>query len=1105
MFSATKIPIVFSVLFLSLALTVAAHAADESTLFSNPVSPDALIALDLSLSMSVYNPAGDMQTYGATNSCVANTTACSGSGCSGGFCGSSKTGCSSKCSRLDIAKRAIFNLLDDTNNSTISSSGTNTDDASLNIRLGLMTFVGCDTTAEADDGDTASGCIRIVNEIATNTKYSSIYCGSNSSCLSTVTSGGVAGLSTAGYTPVASLLREAKIYLDANKTTDTAAACRDKFVILITDGEDTLACNKVSAVDRDNMGYKRRRATVDRAKALADAGYKVFVVGLGANMPFYLKNTLNWTAYYGGTYNPDATQTGDTTKYTPYAAASDTATPAACGTSNPPTQKMTCCKFNCSSSTGLDCATPTLTNVLPSTAYSDNSSTANYCAATTGTSDGTCGTTTSTDNDPGGIPSSITGTTINTAGGLDGYAFIASNGDELTAALKRAVNVIRAAAYSFSVTTVSSARITSENNIYEASFQPIDNESFWMGHLKKYSINADGSVGSVVWDAGTQMQAQGHSSRTMKTYNGSLVNFDTTLTPQILGVGDNTTKRNRVVGYFRGETSTDNATNYNQDDWKLGDVWHSNPVVLTSPSPYFSDAIDTSNPKAWEAFRTGHQRTSSGCSSGACRVIVVGANDGQFHVIKASDGSEAFSFIPPNLLRKLQQVSHMSHPPPAGISHQYFVDGPVSAQDVWLGSGAGTTKNSSDWKTVVVFGEGRGAGSYLFSSSVNCAADNATYSETWTSATPYHCGYYALNFTDTLNPTYMWHLGGTTAMDNATGTYFAQPWSKMAIGRVKISGNEKWVGFVGGGTYDYSCGSGGFSNDSSSRLGKGFYVVDLSDGSILWKYTKTNNASLDYPIAASPAVLDSDNDGFIDTVYVATMGGDMWRFKLCKDNGDNCGATSNWAAGLAVGTSGGDIRPVYTAATISKDTTGNIWIYYGTGDKQCPSASGAQEQFYAFKDGGGSYSSSADFQNITAAGSTYSGVKQGWRMNFAGSGEKMLAEPTVFAGSVYFTTYTPPSGSGVCTQGGTGKLYGVNYTTGAGTVDAAANKSKTLGTGIPSAPLVSIRPDGAGADLYVTNSGGAGLDTQTQKVPGVTPSFPSNRSNMLYWRDKRVQ
>ncbi len=47
-----------------------------------------------------------------------------------------------------------------------------------------------------------------------------------------------------GGTPLAASLVEAKKYFTENvNPSDTAIECRQKFVILITDGEDTYACS----------------------------------------------------------------------------------------------------------------------------------------------------------------------------------------------------------------------------------------------------------------------------------------------------------------------------------------------------------------------------------------------------------------------------------------------------------------------------------------------------------------------------------------------------------------------------------------------------------------------------------------------------------------------------------------------------------------------------------------------------------------------------------------------------------------------------------------------------------------------------------------------
>jgi len=60
---------------------------------------------------------------------------------------------------------------------------------------------------------------------------------------------------------------------------------------------------------------------------------------------------------------------------------------------------------------------------------------------------------------------------------------------------------------------VASTRLVDENYLYEATFQPANGEPFWQGHIKKYNINTDGSIGSVAWDAGTVLQSASASSR----------------------------------------------------------------------------------------------------------------------------------------------------------------------------------------------------------------------------------------------------------------------------------------------------------------------------------------------------------------------------------------------------------------------------------------------------------------------------------------------------------------------------------------------------------------------------------------------------------------
>lgn len=978
----------FSCICAGILLSAVAAVADETALFTTSTSPDALIVLDLSGSMD-WNPAGGSNIYGDSS-------------CAGTFYSSSGTGHTTNCSRLAIAKRAIFDILDDNDSGAVDSQ----DEGSLGVRVGYMRFYNCGS--DDTGGSYSSGCNSLIKEIGV--RYSRIYCNDSTSCAITRSeSSSVSGESATGGTPLASALSEAKLYLDANKAADTAGACRQKFVILITDGADTFACSGNGTETQTDM-YKRRRESVAKAKALKDAGYKVFVVGFGSGMPDYLEKTLNWMAYYGGTDNPLTTNSGTTSAYDP-ASVTSCSTDGACSGAN--------------------------------------------CFATS--------------NDPG-----------NTA--LAGYAFLAADADQLASSLKAAMNIIREANFSFSQSSVQSSRTQDENYLYEGSFQPVNNDPFWLGHLKKFNINSDGTVGSMVWDAGAILQSATAAGRTIKTYKaGALTVFNATnITSTDLSVAADA-DRDAVVGYIRGETT------YNADAWKLGDVFRSTPITVGTPSAYFDDVRDANN--AFGTHRTNHVRTSALGN----RLILAGANDGQLHAFKTSDGSEAWSFIPPNQLSRLKNIAHATHP--TLLAHSYFVDGAVTVADVWLGTGAGTSKSATDWQTILIFGEGRGSISTAWSSSASC---DSGFSPTYTATYQYYCGYYAFNLTDPLNPAYKWRL--TTTADQAP--YLGDSWSKVMTGRVLVSGNERWVGFFGAGYNAADCSGGG----ACDTRGKGFFVVGLSDGAVLWSYTMADNGDMDYSMPASPAMVDTDNDGFIDTVYLGDIGGNMWRFKMCRASDATTCGTSNWAGGRLFGSSTGTIRPIYTMPAVAKDGDGNLWVYWGTGDKTDPTAANAQEKFFGLKDNDRTTTYGInDLDNITTGTYNPTSTKNGWYINLPGGGVKVLADPTVFGGTVYFTTFEPASGGAdPCEQGGDATLYGVGYTTGGGALTGGA-RSMDIGSGIASAPVISLGPGGsAAADLYVTVSGGGGTSASTTRI-NFTPPGLSNRTNMLYWRDQRLQ
>jgi hypothetical protein len=1046
-----------------------APPAGEEMLFTTSTAPDALILIDLSGSME-WNPAGGTDRYGDSS-------------CIGPFFPASGAGHTTDCRRIEIAKRTIFAVFDDNNDGVIDSS----DEGSLGVRIGFMRFRGGDDTA----GSWSSGNSRVLCPIGS--AYSRIFCANGTSCASTVSScsnkgcqlsGGtecVVGESANGGTPLSMSLHEAKVYLDAHKATDTYAECRQKFVILISDGADTYACGgdgqeckNVADAAGYSSRFKGRREVVAQAKALADAGYKVFVIGFGSSMSTHLQNTLNWAAYYGGTDDPNAANSGITTGYNIPAGCNSTTNPSACCN----TGNLTACYpsgvgTGCVGGYGpLCCKDETLASMVSGTCLSTNYS---YFFAPT--------------NDPG-----------NTA--LSGYAFLAANADTLTASLKTAMNLIHQATFSFTQASVQASRTVDENFLYEASFDPINNEPFWHGHLKKYQINADGTIGNMLGDGADVLRSSSAAGRHMYTLiSGTRTAFTNSIDPSYFGyLSTNTAERDKVVYYIRGESA------YNPDSlagnvYKLGDIFRSSPITVGTPSVYYDDNRDVNyvytcggspaNINAFAKHRCDHPRSSAN----GYRIIVAGANDGQLHAFKTADMSEAWSFIPPNLLSKLNQISHIAHP--ANLTHTYFVDGPVMVVDVWWGAGDGTSKNDTDWHTVLVLAEGRGNSPNLWSSSSTC---DSGFSPVYSASYPYYCGYYALDVTNTLNPQYLWHLGGTTAINAAQAPYLGDPWSKMMPGKVLIGGKERWVGFIGGGYNATDCQKFTCGVNCDCR-GKGFFIVDIKDGIIIKSFTLADDARMKYGLPATATILDADNDGFIDTAYIGDLGGNIWRFKLCtKADGLGCNDGS-WQQTLFFDSSSGVIRPIYTMPAAAIDKMGNLWIYWGSGDKNDPTAPNAQEKFYAVKDNDRTTTYNInDLDNITAAGQTYDNTdplaKAGYYIDITGGGEKILADPVVFGGVVYFTTYEPPVNK-PCEQTGVASLYGVKYTSGGGVFPGG--RSMTIGQGIASSPVVSTGQGASTSDIYVTtSSGGVG------RVP-FNPPGGGRRTQMLYWRDQRLQ
>jgi len=643
-----------------------------------------------------------------------------------------------------------------------------------------------------------------------------------------------------------------------------------------------------------------------------------------------------------------------------------------------------------------------------------------------------------------------------------GRAFFATDAEGLANALRIAFHQMSLGTYSFTAPTVASVRMTDRNYVYKASFVPAAPPStFWNGNLQAGTINTDNTI-TWLWDADNVLKGTSPSSRRIYTSDNTWtrMDFDTSITPAMLAV-DNTAMVDNVVNYVRGAGHDNNA--------KLGDIFHSKPVVVGPPSQFYFD----------EGYSTGGVNSFVSLKSQRKRVIYLGTNDGMLHAFlsgtyvngsyDAGTGQEMFGYVPYNLLETLEDFL-----PGELTNHRYYVDSSPRVADIWIDANSNGTKETSEWSTVLISGLRKGGYSYFALDVTNPWPGSGIGTES----------------TDYPKP--MWEY--------TDSTYVGQTWSEPFIGKVKVTDGttvrDRWVAIFGGGI-------------GTGNVGRSLVVLDIATGRALKTFTSADGITNVIP-ASPTAVLDAN--GYIKFVYVADLAGSVYKFNLWNVATVSSFSVSPSSPPTVTGTqwtvnkifqpaSGG--QPVYhrvEPAAVSETTR---YLFFGTGNQESPISDGGTGKFYAVKDSDASTAlvleSSLDNVTSNLGSGTVAPGNFGWYVNLAGvdnpaantvdtnlhAMEKVLSDPVIFFNNVYFTTFTP-NPSDPCNAGGIARVYGINmYNATAGLAYAAGYGQKPTGVkvgyyvysgnpegGIPSSPSLSIYPSGQ-SSIFVGFSTGA--------------------------------
>jgi Tfp pilus tip-associated adhesin PilY1 len=496
----------------------------------------------------------------------------------------------------------------------------------------------------------------------------------------------------------------------------------------------------------------------------------------------------------------------------------------------------------------------------------------------------------------------------------------------------------------------------------------------WQGHLRAYDVTnmtpvaGDDSIlrtvtksdlssasgrdivaagVTIAWDAGELLDSRSPGSRQIYTAvpdnQGDLTRlaFTTanvgTLGPLLQDVNNDNTG---LIEFVRGEGRY----------WKLGDINHSNPIAVGPPNE---------DPSAmgpgYDSFVTNNLNRR--------KVVYLGANDGMLHCFDAITGEEIWGFIPYNLLPKLKNMWAVD----AATGERYFlrdafVDGSMMAADVYISPGG---IGASDWRTILICGQGPGSGSAV--------AGGLNY-------------YFALDVTDPYDPQPLWEFTDTT---------MGETWSVPVVGKVVVDKDDTYMAFMGS----------GYDNDNVSVVGNYFYAVEVETGDLLWSYETTDvdttatYTNIPNTIPGSPSLIDMDNDTFVDRVYFGDLDGRVYRLDASQELSLN---QASWDHDIDVIYEDANNYPIVTITTVWVNPS--LWgtqlrVYFGTGgDDRAPDST--TYSFVALVD------DNNPFIEWFMGDAALLNLDPALDMGDLGVGEKVWSDPVVANYTVYFNTLT---------------------------------------------------------------------------------------------------
>jgi Tfp pilus tip-associated adhesin PilY1 len=571
-----------------------------------------------------------------------------------------------------------------------------------------------------------------------------------------------------------------------------------------------------------------------------------------------------------------------------------------------------------------------------------------------------------------------------------------------------------------------------------------------------------------------------------------------------------------------------NPTTNQPVQYILGDIFHSNPQVMQSPA---DPALFQGNVDSYQTF--------AGNNTYRRKVVFFGSNDGELHAVDAGTvqsgtlndtaawtfntgtGNELFAFVPRTVMPTLSALGASYVAPSFSGAETFMVDGPPHLAEGYFD--ASTSGTGAQWHTLVVGGLREGGHGYY---ALDVTQPDALTTQT---ITPNGTGSIQMPSPTASNylpscvnggsgcaqlafPTPLWEFTdscnvvpactGSACLqkpcdEDSSGVGLGQPdlgqaWSTPDTGRIRVCDtsacttfHEQWVVIFGG----------GMDPNNTNTQGNYLYMLDMATGAVIYK------RALNGSVPSETAAVDTGQDGYIDTIYVGTTAGYLYKVDLTLPAPivaitglGNRISTSYWQPFQIFNTQGRQMY--YPPAVFYIQDLNEYGLAWGTGNRQnlwLPDTTTGR--FYVTVDTG--FTPTTTGLPLTAANlvqlnldtspttsTNYldhppTGDAPGYYFEL-NQGERVVTEAFALGGVLIFNTYEPTiatGGSGsnrVCADSGTTRVAVLNITNGNGlaasstggtvTLSRTFSESQALSLNITVSPETPVNPVNGGTN-----------------------------------------